>query len=65
MKGRADTPEKKRAIIDRLYRAWLSRPHERLGQLIENQIESSPIELFYIEDETLAAAVEKAVGDRG
>ena len=60
--GRADTPEAKRIIIERIYRAWIGRPHERLGQLIENQIEGQPSNLFYIEDDHLAAAIE-GIGD--
>lgn len=62
MQGRADTPEKKRAIIERLYRAWIVNPHQRLGQLLVNYAPGyhpNP-SLFYVEDEDLVAYVEQA-----
>lgn len=59
MEGRATTPEQKRAVIERIYFAWLDHPELRLGQLIINSIHPGlrcP-DVFYIEDETLAASV--------
>lgn len=53
--GRAETPKQKKALLDRLYRAWLLRPDERLGQLIVNSVGRDP---FYREDEDLIAAAE-------
>ena len=60
MKGRAETSEEKRAIVERLYAAWLLVPELRLGQLIVNatrNLTQFPGDVFYIEDETLADAV--------
>jgi len=53
---RAKTSEHKRAIIERLYLAWLANPELRLGQLIVNRCGVDP---FYVEDEDLAEACEK------
>lgn len=70
MKGRAETPEQKRAIIERLYAAWLSQPQQRLGQLVLNsirfEVESPETALFYVEDDGLIERVEKfARGEMG
>ena len=48
--GRATTPELKREVIERLYKAWLAEPDLRLGQLICNNTLRLHQELFYIED---------------
>ena len=68
MKDRADTPEKKRVVIERLCAAWLAHPELRLGQLIENARSEDTIywrrrsDLFYVEDMILADAVEALSG---
>lgn len=56
---RAETPEEKRAIIERLYTMWLRHPQLRLGQLIANSI---TIDLFSIEDSDLIACIEDDEG---
>lgn len=57
--GRALTPEQKRAIIERLYTAWLKAPTLRLGQLI--YASNGLHDLFFVEDETLIASVEQCI----
>lgn len=61
MKGRAITPEAKRAVVERLLRAWLAAPHLRLGQLLIAACEhrARPVDPFHVEDESLAALVEE------
>lgn len=64
--GRALTPEQKRAVVERLYAAWLASPSQRLGQLTVNTMQMVVPEggkelvsrLFYIEDETLIEKIE-------
>lgn len=58
--GRAHKPEQKRAIIERLYAAWLAKPDLRLGQLIANATHqcTGQDDPFYIEDERLIEALE-------
>jgi len=58
MKGRAESTEDKKAIISRLYIAWLKKPQLRLGQLLEVSIPSDR-DLFYVEDYELINLVEK------
>jgi len=60
MKGRAETAEDKKAIIQRIMVAWLSKPNLRLGQLLENAL---PVEddLFYMEDDVLIGHLERYV----
>jgi hypothetical protein len=59
MRGRAETPEDKREIIERILAVWLSKPQQRLGQLIENARGWNPqVDLFMIEDQDLADLVE-------
>ncbi len=53
MTGRATTPEAKREVVERLLAIWLSRPEQRLGQLIENARGWYSRDLFYIEDSDL------------
>lgn len=60
MKGRALTPEQKRAIVERLLAAWLKMPEQRLGQLILNPFNYAPF-VSQIEDEYLAEHVERFV----
>lgn len=55
---RACTPEEKKEIINRLYVAWLSAPHLRLGQLIMGAV-TRPDYLAHIEDRTLIARIEQ------
>jgi hypothetical protein len=62
-RGRAETPEDKREIVERILAAWLKHPHQRLGQLIENaRARISPLpksDLFVFEDEALADAIDR------
>lgn len=60
MEKRARTPEEKKSVIDRLYRAWLANPHLRLGQLIANYAPgvSPNSDLFYAEDDDFIKAIE-------
>jgi hypothetical protein len=53
---RAVTPEQKRAVVERLYAAWLKVPNLRLGQLIANAVDGG--EIFYVPDGGLADDVE-------
>ena len=55
--GRADTPEKKAAVIDALIAAWARHPELRLGQLISCVLHD--IDLHYVEDEALREALEE------
>ena len=61
MKGRAETYEQKREAVDKLLGAWMCQPSQRLGQLINNAIQSTKGEtstrLFYIEDNDLVDTV--------
>lgn len=61
--GRAYTPEQKRQVLDRIYRAWLGAPTQRLGQLILNarRPEQPCAEVFYREDEDLVRDIEAFV----
>lgn len=58
MTNRARTPEEKKAILQRLYKVWLTYPHLRLGQLLHNIVDGTGQALFYIEDEPLIKACE-------
>ena len=64
MIGRALTPEAKRAVVERILRAWLAKPDLRLGQLLYHAlIQFDPrCEVRAAEDETLTAAVELFAG---
>lgn len=63
MSGRALTPEQKRAVVERIFRAWLAAPSLRLGQLLANAwAPSLSGDLFYAEDGPLADAAEALVG---
>ena len=58
--GRADTPEKKRAVVEAVLAAWLCSPDQRLGQLISNGVTRAhghAADIFYAEDDELVAAV--------
>ena len=65
MKNRANTPEEKKAIMDRLYYAWLSTPDLRLGQLLECAKPQELDDLFYIEDYTLTEKIEQFIQKNG
>lgn len=65
IKGRANTPEEKKQVIDRLYYAWLSVPDLRLGQFLECAKPKNLDDLFYIEDNDLANHIEKFVEENG
>jgi hypothetical protein len=60
-KGRAVTSGEKRAVIERIYAAWVEAPEQRLGQLIANAIRDSSF--FNVEDRELAQHVENFVLD--
>ncbi len=62
--GRAVTPQQKLAVVERILSAWLTRPHLRLGQLIEfaRFTRGDMKDLFYVEDERLVAIVEAVAG---
>lgn len=58
--ARAETPEKKREIVERLLRVWGRYPQLRLGQLIVARapgVVPNP-DLFYVEDEGLLTRME-------
>lgn len=58
--NRALTPEQKREVVERLLRAWLERPSERLGQLIVNALPTCcSNDPFYVEDFELIEALEQ------
>ena len=63
--NRALTPDQKREVVERLLRAWLKAPTERLGQLIVNalphKLQGDP---FYVEDFDLVEAIELKVKDK-
>ena len=60
MIGRALTPEAKRAVVERILRAWLAKPALRLGQLLYHaMVKHDPrCEVRVAEDEVLTSAVE-------
>lgn len=57
--GRAYEPSEKRAIMERFLAAWVESPELRFGQLLVNSALAD--DLFYLEDEALAAKVEDYV----
>lgn len=59
--ARTTTPEAKRAVVERIFRAWLAAPHLRFGQLLVAACEYrvDPVELLHVEDEVLVAMVEE------
>ena len=59
IEGRAETTEEKRALVERLYVAWLKCPELRLGQFLDNALIGMKPHLFYLEDEPLISAAEK------
>jgi len=65
MQDRAFTPEQKKEVINRLYAAWVSSPHLRLGQLISNSINQQKgndgTALYYVEDQVLVRWAEEFV----
>lgn len=56
--GRADTDEKKRAMLDLILEQWKRAPNQRLGQLMINACDDK---LYAIEDDELVHAVEQVV----
>ena len=63
---RALTDDDKRAVIDRIYHAWLQMPELRLCQMIACTIQtpapsSQQPDIFYVEDYSLAEKLEKFV----
>ena len=54
--NRANTPEQKQEIINRLHALWLQYPELRLGQLILNYFRA---DFYYIEDFDLIEKLEK------
>ena len=59
--GRAQTPEQKKEVLDRLLQAWIDCPEMRLGQLVDNAMyinrDNKP-NLFNIEDMALIEIIE-------
>lgn len=62
---RANTPAKKRAMMERILKVWEANPTQRLGQLLDNArvncaqyTVGEPIDMFYVEDEDLVDMVE-------
>jgi hypothetical protein len=63
---RARTPEQKRAMLDRVFNAWLARPEERLLQLLLNAVSLHSIcPPFYAEDAELLEALADRAGKAG
>lgn len=64
--GRADTDEKKRAVVDAVLAAWLAVPDLRLGQLLVNAMPApnEHMRLFYAEDCDIALATFDFVAPR-
>lgn len=60
---RANTPIKKRLVLEALMDYWTRHPHQRLGQLIYNvTAPSAPCpEIFYIEDGELYKLLENEI----
>jgi hypothetical protein len=56
--SRADTPEQKKEVTERLYQVWLRDPSLRLGQLISLAIPNGG-DPFYLEDFELVSRLEK------
>lgn len=67
--GRAQTPGEKRAVVERLYAAWLAAPELRLGQLITNALlpgsGSATAALYYATDTELGAVTEAVAAHHG
>ena len=57
-KMRADTPEKKREVLNAIYEFWCKVPNLRLGQLIVCSHSSKVGDPFYIEDFKLVENIE-------
>lgn len=57
LRGRADTDEKKRKVVERILKAWMSPKGRdlRLGQLMAN---AGVRDTFAVEDNELATLVE-------
>ena len=58
MTSRALTNSEKACVTNRILAAWLSSPHQRLGQLISNSLQNCSTDLFYVEDNDLVTAIE-------
>jgi hypothetical protein len=58
--GRAQTPQQKREVMEKLLAAWLKAPELRLGQLVDNAMYlcAGSRTLFYVEDTFLVEIVE-------
>ena len=69
IKGRANTPDEKRAILNRLLAVWCSYPDLRLGQLLDNAVmvraDTLGVGLYNLEDNDLIAAAETFANDHG
>ena len=57
IEGRADTPEDKRLVVERILTAWMRMPDAKLAELID----CAGPEYEYLEDLDLATAVERYV----
>lgn len=62
IQGRAETDEEKRIVLARLLEVWKKTPHARLGQLLLGN--STEVELYFVEDETLVEKLEMQVKAR-
>ena len=58
VQGRAETDDRKEAIVRRILDVWMQFPELRLGQLLVAV--SRPDSLFYMEDEDLVARLERS-----
>lgn len=58
---RANTPEDKREVMERLYNAWMDVPDLRLGQLICGVFGTRLESVFYFEDFLLIKQIESFV----
>lgn len=59
IKGRAETPKEKRAIVERVLRAWEQAPTLRLGQFIDNALTTTAgADTFNVEDDAFASRCE-------
>ena len=65
IKDRAETPEQKKEVMNRILVAWLSKPELRLEQLIENALYLPNPGLrvcpFYVEDYEVVRICEEYV----
>lgn len=61
---RADTSEKKRAVVEAILECWELMPHLRLGQLIDNARCRNTQQLFHVEDTVLVDEIREFTGGK-